>query len=93
MDKVLVEFQRLSETGNIAVIVAIAVVLLCYVAVLVIVRKFDMEDAKNVSVEPDFLFRTVVLAEHALQCNPFTLLIWLLILPPVAIQFFVNKSW
>ena len=75
MDKVLVEFQRLSETGNIAVIVTIAVVLLCYVAVLVIVRKFDMEDAKNVSVEPDFLFRTVVLAEHALQYNPFTLLI------------------
>ena len=55
LDKVLVEFQRLSETGNIAVIVAIAVVLLCYVAVLVIVRKFDMEDAKNVSVEPDFV--------------------------------------
>ena len=54
---------------------AISVVLLCYVAVLVIVRKFDMEDAKNVGVEPDFLFRTVVLAEHALQYNPFTLLI------------------
>ncbi|CAH3159311.1 unnamed protein product, partial [Pocillopora meandrina] len=46
-DKVLVEFQQLSETGNIAVIVAIAVVLLCYMTVLVIVRKFDKEDAKN----------------------------------------------
>ena len=43
-DKVLVEFQQLSETGNIAVIVAIAVVLLCSV----------QEDAENVSVEPDF---------------------------------------
>ena len=53
-DKVLVEFQQLSETGNIAVIVVIAVILLCYVTVLVIVRKFDEDDAKNVSVEGDF---------------------------------------
>ena len=53
-DKVLVEFQKLSETGNIAVIVVIAVILSCYVTVLVIVRKFDEEDAKNVSVKPDF---------------------------------------
>ena len=53
-DKVLVEFQQLSETGNIAVIVVIAVILLCYVTVLVIVRKFDEKDAKNVSVERDF---------------------------------------
>ena len=53
-DKVLVEFQQLSETGNIAVIVVIAVILLCYVTVLVIVRKFDEQDAKNVSVKPDF---------------------------------------
>ena len=53
-DKVLVEFQQLSETGNITVIVVIAVILLCYVTVLVIVRKFDEEDAKNVSVEPNF---------------------------------------
>ena len=53
-DKVLVEFQQLSETGNIAVIMVIAVILLCYVTVLVIVRKFDEEDAKNVSVEPNF---------------------------------------
>ena len=53
-DKVLVEFQLLSETGNIAVIVVIAVILLCYVTVLVIIRKFDEDDAKNVSVERDF---------------------------------------
>ena len=53
-DKVLVEFQQLSETGNIAVVVAIAVVLFCYTTVLVVVRKFDKEDAKNVSVELDF---------------------------------------
>ena len=53
-DKVLVEFQQLSETGNIAVIVAITVVSLCYMTVLVVVRKFDKEDAKNVSVELDF---------------------------------------
>ena len=53
-DKVLIEFQQLSETGNIAVIVVIAVILLCYVTVLIIVRKLDEEDAKNVSVESDF---------------------------------------
>ena len=53
-DKVLVEFQQLSETGNIAVIVVIAAILLCYVTVIIIVRKFDEEDAKNVSVESDF---------------------------------------
>ena len=53
-DKVLFEFQQLSETGNITVIVAIAVVLLCYMTVLVVVRKFDNGDAKNVSVELDF---------------------------------------
>ena len=53
-DKVLIEFQQLSETGNIAVIVVIAVILLCYVTVLIIVRKFDEGDAKNVSVESDF---------------------------------------
>lgn len=53
-DKVLVELQQLPETGNIAVIVAMAVVLLCYASAIVIVRKFDKEDAKNVSKEPDF---------------------------------------
>ena len=53
-DKVSIEFQQLSETGNIAVIVVIAVILLCYVTVIIIVRKFDEEDAKNVSVESDF---------------------------------------
>ena len=55
-DKVLVELQQLPETGNIAVIVAMAVVLLCYASAIVIVRKFDKEDAKNVSKEPDFAF-------------------------------------
>ena len=49
-DKVLVEFKRLGETGNIAVIVTVAVVVLCYVIVLIIVRKADKEDARNVSI-------------------------------------------
>ena len=70
-DKVLVEFQQLSETGNIAVIVVIAVILLSYVTVLVIVRKFDEEDAKNVSVEPDFclgpLFKRSMLSSITLS--------------------------
>jgi len=47
-DKVLVEFENLGETGNVAVIVTVAVVLLCYIMVLVVARKADLEDAKNV---------------------------------------------
>ena len=49
-DKVLVEFKRLGETGNVSVIVTVAVVVLCYIVVLVIVRKADKEDARNVSI-------------------------------------------
>ena len=48
-DKVLVEFKNLEETGNVAVIVTVAVFLLCYFIVLVIVRKVDKVDARNVS--------------------------------------------
>ena len=48
-DKVLVEFKSLQETGNVAVIVTISVVLLCFIVVLVIVRKADKKDARNVS--------------------------------------------
>ena len=48
-DKVLVEFKNLGETGNVAVIMTVAVVLLCYLIVLVIARKADKVDARNVS--------------------------------------------
>ena len=48
-DKVSVEFKSLQETGNVAVIVTISVVLLCFIFVQVIVRKADKEDARNVS--------------------------------------------
>ena len=50
-DKVSVEFKNLPETGNLAVIVTISVVLLCYIVVLLIVRKPDTKDARNVSIE------------------------------------------
>ena len=56
-DKVSVEFKNLEETGNVAVIVMISVVLLCYIVVLVIVRKADKKDARNVSIDDDNLFR------------------------------------
>ncbi|XP_078376213.1 polycystin family receptor for egg jelly-like [Oculina patagonica] len=46
-DKVLVEFKNLGESGNVAVIVTVAVVFLCYILVLVIVRKADKEDTSN----------------------------------------------
>lgn len=49
-DKVSVEFKNLQETGNVAVIVTISAVLLCYIVVLIIVRKTDKKDARNVSI-------------------------------------------
>ena len=48
--QVLVEFNRLGDTGNVAVIVTVAVVILCYVIVVVIVRKADKGDIRNVSI-------------------------------------------
>ena len=48
-DKVLVEFKNLEETSNVAVIVTVAVVFLCYFIALVIVGKVDKVDARNVS--------------------------------------------
>ena len=56
-DKVLVEFKNLEETGNVIVIVTISVVLLCYFVVLVIVRKADKKDARNVSIDDDNVFQ------------------------------------
>ena len=47
-DQVLVEFKRLADTGNVAVIVTVAVVFLCYVFVIVFVRKADQQDTRNV---------------------------------------------
>ena len=48
-DQVLVEFKRLADTGNVAVIVTVSVVFLCYVFVIVFVRKADQQDTRNVS--------------------------------------------
>ena len=56
-DKVSVEFKDLEETGNVVVIVMISVVLLCYIVVLVIVRKADKRDARIVSIDDDNLFQ------------------------------------
>jgi len=56
-DKVSVEFKNLEETGNVAVIVTISVVLLCYIVVLLIVRKADEKEARNVSTDEDNLFQ------------------------------------
>ena len=50
-DKVQVQIQKLPESGNITVILAVALVFLSYVIVLVIVRKTDIEDSKKVSSE------------------------------------------
>ena len=56
-DKVSVEFKKLEETGNVAVIVTTSVVLLCYIVVLLIVRKADEKEARNVSTDEDNLFQ------------------------------------
>ena len=56
-DEVLVEFKNLQETGNLAVIVTISVVLLCYIVVLLIARKADKKDARIVSINEDNLFQ------------------------------------
>ena len=48
------EFKNLGDTGNVAVIVTVAVVLLCYVVVLVIVRRADVEDTRNVRTSNRF---------------------------------------
>ena len=52
-DRVFIEFRRLGDSGNVAVIVTVAVVVLCYFIVLVIVRRTDKEDARNVSTFTD----------------------------------------
>ena len=54
-DKVSVEFKSLQETGNVAVIVTISAVLLCFIVVQVIVRKADKKDAGIVSNDDDTL--------------------------------------
>ena len=49
-DKVRVEFKKLPETGNTAVIVTVVIVFMCYIIALVIVRKTDKQDARHVSI-------------------------------------------
>ena len=49
-DKVLIEFKKHEETGNVAVIATVTVFFLCYIVVLVIVRKADKKDKRNVSM-------------------------------------------
>ncbi|KAL9965160.1 hypothetical protein ACROYT_G028923 [Oculina patagonica] len=48
-DKVLVEFKKLGETGNVAVIVTVAVAFLTYLLVLVVARRADKKDALRAS--------------------------------------------
>ena len=49
-DKVFTEFSRLSESGNISVLVTIACVFLTYFIVLVFARRADRKDERNVSI-------------------------------------------
>ena len=45
------EFKNLGATGNVAVIVTVVVVLLCYIVVAVVARKADVEDTRNVRIQ------------------------------------------
>ena len=47
-DKVFVEFTRLGETGNVAVLITICVVFLLYFVVIVFARRADKRDEKRV---------------------------------------------
>ena len=48
-DKVLVEFKKLDETGNVAVIVTVMVAFMVYFLVLFVARRADKRDAARVS--------------------------------------------
>ena len=43
------EFKKLEETGNVAVIVTVAVAFMVYFLVLVVARRADRKDAARVS--------------------------------------------
>lgn len=59
-DKVQVEFNRLPETGNIAVIVTLATVVFCYTIALIIVRKTDKRDGRDVSMKTRFFLHRFI---------------------------------
>ena len=44
-DKVQVEFKKLGETGNVAAIVTVALVFLCFILMLIVARRWDRNDA------------------------------------------------
>ena len=46
-DKVFKEFANIEETGNVAVIVTVAVAFMSYFVVLIIVRRADRKDAER----------------------------------------------
>ena len=48
-DKVFVEFKKLDDTGNVAVIVTVMVAFMVYFLVLFVARRADKRDAARVS--------------------------------------------
>ena len=48
-DKVFVEFKKLDDTGNVAVIVTVIVAFMVYFLVLFVARRVDKRDATKVS--------------------------------------------
>jgi hypothetical protein len=56
-DKVLVEFKKLEETGNVAVIVTVMVVFMVYFLGFFVARRADKKDAVRVSLQEFCWFR------------------------------------
>ena len=47
-DKVLVEFKRLDESGNVTVLITVIMMFIVYFVVVLVVRRADKHDLKKV---------------------------------------------
>ena len=57
-DKVFIEFDRIPETGNVTVIVAVSCVFGFYLLLLLWVRKADAQDALKVGIVSVLVYRS-----------------------------------
>ena len=48
-DKVLVEFKRLDESGNVTVLITVIMMFIVYFVVVLVVRRADKHDLKKVA--------------------------------------------
>lgn len=67
-DKVFTEFDRLPETGNVAVIIAVSCVFGFYLLLLVWARKADKKDSLKVGTAPYVHRNECVLLVYSNEC-------------------------